>query len=99
MRHSSYQGQKVRLDLSIEVAKKIAEKGTRLKGAWRITSQTITVATGGEVKLSRFGRKYFEQNTTEEKNFFHPDEVIKNICAFYGIKETWSKDQKETLIL
>ena len=83
------------LDLSIEVAKKIAEKAHDSRELEGLLLKTITVATGGGSEITPgLVENILNKNTTEEKNFFHPDEVIKNICAFYGIKETMIKGPK-----
>jgi len=66
---------KYNLELSIEIAKKIAtSRGTEITPD--IVEDTIN------------------KKRLEEKRFFRPDEVIKNICIFYNIKETLIKGPK-----
>lgn len=82
------------IDLPIEVAKKIAEKAHDSRELEGLLLKTITAAS---VKGSEITSTIAENallSTQEEKHFFHPDEVIKNICSFYDIKETLLKGPK-----
>jgi len=83
------------LDLSIEAAKKIAERAHDSRELEGLLLKTITVATSkGSAITPNLVENTLNKNTPEERNFFHPDEVIRNICAFYDIKETLIKGPK-----
>ena len=80
------------LDLSIESAKKIAEKAHDSRELEGLLLKIITVATnrGSEITPGLIGDT-LSKNMAEERSFFHPDEIIRNICSFYDIKETMIK--------
>ncbi len=84
---------KFEFDLPIEVAKKIAEKilDTRnLEGnLLRIMTEYQTKGDGMETIAEKT-----LNNGKEEENHYHPDELIKNLCAFYRIKPTQIKSAK-----
>jgi chromosomal replication initiator protein len=83
------------LDLSIETAKKIAEKAHDSRELEGLLLRTITVANNrGEGITPELAENALNQKEDEEKSFFRPDEVIKNICSFYNIKETLIKGPK-----
>lgn len=83
------------LDLSIETAKKIAEKAHDSRELEGLLLKTITVAANrGEAITPELAQNSLSQVVNEEKNFFRPDEVIKSICSFYNIKETLIKGPK-----
>ena len=90
---------KYNIDLSIESAKKIAEGAHDSRELEGLLLKVITVSTnaGAEITpdlvVSMFGQR------PEDKVFFRPDEVIKNICAFYNIKETLIKGPKRDSFL
>lgn len=86
---------KYNLELSIETAKKIAEKAHDSRELEGLLLKTITVAMGrGTAVTPELVDNALHQNMIEEKNFFRPDEIIKNICSFYNIKETLIKGPK-----
>ncbi|MBF8250159.1 MAG: Chromosomal replication initiator protein DnaA [Candidatus Levybacteria bacterium] len=86
---------KYNLNLSIETAKKIAEKAHDSRELEGLLLKTITVATDrGAAITPELAENALHQNMLEEKNFFRPDEIIKNICNFYNIKETLIKGPK-----
>jgi len=86
---------KYNLDLSIEAAKKIAERAHDSRELEGLLLKTITVATGKGVEITpELVENALNQKMSEEKNFLRPDEVIKNICSFYNIKETLIKGPK-----
>jgi chromosomal replication initiator protein len=86
---------KYNLELSIEVAKKIAEKAHDSRELEGLLLKAITIAADrGTVITPELAEKALNQNVAEEKNFFRPDEIIKNICNFYNIKETLIKGPK-----
>jgi chromosomal replication initiator protein len=83
------------LDLSIETAKKIAEKAHDSRELEGLLLKTITIATNrGEGVTPELAENALSFNTGQENVFFRPDEVIKNICSFYNIKETLIKGPK-----
>jgi chromosomal replication initiator protein len=86
---------KYNLDLSIEAAKKIAEKAHDSRELEGLLLKTITVANEMKTEItSELAEDALNRSATEEKRFFRPDEVIKNICSFYNIKETLIKGPK-----
>ncbi len=86
---------KYNVDLSIETAKKIAEKAHDSRELEGLLLRTITVATSrGESITPSLAENALNQKMEEEKHFFRPDEIIKNVCAFYNIKETLIKGPK-----
>jgi chromosomal replication initiator protein len=86
---------KYNLDLSIETAKKIAEKAHDSRELEGLLLKTITIATAGGTDVTpELAEKALRQATEEDKLFFRPDEVIKGICSFYNIKETLIKGPK-----
>ncbi len=92
---------KYNLDISIEVAKKIAEKAHDSRELEGLLLKTITVATArGEQVTAAIVDTALNSETQGEKHFFRPDQVIKNVCSFYNIKETLIKGPKrETSIV
>jgi len=86
---------KYNLDLSMDTAKKIAEKAHDSRELEGLLLRTITVATnrGAEV-TPELVETALTNSSGEERSFFRPDEIIKNICSFYNIKETLIKGPK-----
>lgn len=83
------------LSLSIEIAKKIAEKAHDSRELEGLLLKTMTVAANRGVEITpELAEKVLNQNVEEGKKYFHPDEIIKNICTFYDIKETLIKGPK-----
>ena len=86
---------KYSLDLSIDVAKKIAEKTHDSRELEGLLLKTITVATAKGVEItSNLVEDALNQHGIEDDHFFRPDQVVKNICGFYNIKETLIKGPK-----
>ena len=86
---------KYNLDLSIDTAKKIAERAHDSRELEGLLLKTITIAANRGIPVTpELAEKALDQRTDEERNFFRPDEVIKNICFFYNIKETLIKGPK-----
>lgn len=86
---------KYNLELSIDVAKKIAGKTQDSRELEGLLLRTITVATakGAEI-TANLVEDALNQHGAEENHFFRPDQVVKNICSFYNIKETLIKGPK-----
>lgn len=82
------------LDLSIDSAKKIAEKAHDSRELEGLLLKTITVAKNNDMEITPEMVGNALQNAEEEKIYFRPDEVIRNICVFYNIKETVIKGPK-----
>src|SRR3989338_1262700 len=84
---------KLDFSLPIEIAKKIAEKilDTRiLEGnLLRIMTEFQTRGDGVEKIVEKL-----LNNGKDEGNHYHPDELIKNLCAYYRIKPTQIKSSK-----
>lgn len=85
---------KFNLNLPIEAAKKIAEKAHDSRELEGLLLRIITAAGGGAEITPALVEDALGATAAEEKKFFHPDEVIKNICSFYNIKETLIKGPK-----
>jgi chromosomal replication initiator protein len=86
---------KYNLDLSMDAAKKIAEKAHDSRELEGLLLRTITVANNKEVGVTpETVTMALNQNAPEERSFFRPDEVIRCICSFYNIKETSIKGPK-----
>ncbi len=86
---------KYSLDLSMEAAKKIAEKAHDSRELEGLLLKTITVATNkGEDVTPEIVDSAFSQQPEDERRFFHPDEIIRSVCSFYDIKETLIKGPK-----
>jgi chromosomal replication initiator protein len=83
------------LDLPIEVAKKIAERAHDSRELEGLLLRTITIASSKDTAITpELAQNAMNQGASEEKKYFRPDEVIKNICSFYNIKETLIKGPK-----
>jgi len=86
---------KYNLNLSMETAKKIAERAHDSRELEGLLLKMITIATGLSVEITpKLVEDSLSQNIDEERGSFRPDEVIKNICSFYNIKETLIKGPK-----
>lgn len=83
------------IDLSIEIAKKIAERAHDSRELEGLLLRTVTVATSRGVEITpELVENALNQNVDEEKQFFRPDEIIRSVCVFYNIKETLIKGPK-----
>ncbi|MDO8583109.1 MAG: chromosomal replication initiator protein DnaA [bacterium] len=87
-------GKKHGLNLSMEAAKRIAEKAHDSRELEGLLLKTITAADGGVEITPEIVDIALTSSGEEEKFFFRPDQIIKNICAFYNIKETLIKGPK-----
>lgn len=86
---------KYNLDLPIEAAKKIAEKAHDSRELEGLLLRAITASTSRGVEITPgLVDSTFSQQVSEDKHFFRPDEIIKNVCSFYNIKETLIKGPK-----
>jgi len=91
---------KYEFPLSIEVAKKIAEKSQDARKLEGVLLRIITEAqTTNEGVSDRLINKVLGENTETDENHYHPDEVIESVCAFYKIKSTQIKGDKRDSFL
>ncbi|PIZ99609.1 MAG: chromosomal replication initiator protein DnaA, partial [Candidatus Levybacteria bacterium CG_4_10_14_0_2_um_filter_35_8] len=82
-------------ELNIEIAKRIAEKdldGRSLEGLL-LRVITRTNAKGGE-PTDEILNDALDSKKEEDGNSFHPDDIIKNVCAFYRVKPTQIRGEK-----
>ena len=84
---------KFEFDLPIEVAKKIAEKILDTRSLEGNLLRIMTEYQAGGNNIEAIAEKTLN-NGIEEENHYHPDELIKNLCAFYRIKPTQIKSSK-----
>ena len=91
---------KYNLDLSIDAAKKIAEKTYDSRELEGLLLKAITVSESQGVEITPSLVEIALNQQNQDKNyFFRPDEIIKNVCAFYNIKETLIKGPKRSSFL
>jgi len=83
------------VELPIEIAKKIAEKDRDGRSLEGFLLRIITEAKnrGDELTMEIVEDVANDKKDTTGK-MFHPDEIIKNVCVFYGIKPTQIKGVK-----
>lgn len=83
------------MNLPIDLAKKIAGEYMDARSLEGLLLQIITRAkTLGEEIGEEMIDKVLSSRKEEETNAFHPDELIKNVCAFYKVKPTQVKGVK-----
>jgi chromosomal replication initiator protein len=83
------------LDLPMDVAKKIAEKAHDSRELEGLLLKTISFATNTNSPVTpELVEKSLSKDSGAEQGIFRPDEVIRNICSFYNIKETLIKGPK-----
>ena len=87
------------IDLPIEVAKQIAQKSQDTRQLEGFLLKTITEAKTKEAEITTDLVDDALNSRQEEKILFRPDEVIKNVCAFYNIKSTQIKGPKRSAYL
>ncbi|OGH15737.1 MAG: chromosomal replication initiator protein DnaA [Candidatus Levybacteria bacterium RIFCSPHIGHO2_02_FULL_37_10] len=88
---------KYNIDLSIEIAKKIAEKARDSRELEGLLLKAITIATAEKKDITLdMVENILYDHSTEPKYFLHPNQVIRNICSYYNIKETLIKGQKRS---
>lgn len=88
------------IDLSIDIAKKIAEKAqdTRMLEGHLLRVITEAKAKGVEVSL-KLADLALNNSLIEQKRPRHPDDLIKNVCSFYDIKPLQIKSAKRNAYL
>ena len=91
---------KYNIDLSIEEAKKIAEKTHDSRELEGLLIKVITVSKTKDLEINGdLIDNALSGKRGEEQLFFRPDDVIKNICSFYNIKPTLIKGPKRNASL
>jgi chromosomal replication initiator protein len=86
--------------LSMESAKLIAEKVQDARGLEGLLLRIITQAQASDGQISEeLISKIVSIGKDEKINSFHPDELIKNVCDFYKVKETQLKSPKRDAFL
>jgi chromosomal replication initiator protein len=86
--------------LSMESAKLIAEKVQDARGLEGLLLRIITQAQASDGQISEeLILKIVSIGKDEKINSFHPDEIIKNVCDFYKVKETQLKSPKRDAFL
>ncbi len=82
-------------DLPIEIAKTIAEKS---QDARSLEGTMLRIVTEAETRGTSIGNELvlsvLETGRQSERNEFHPDDVINNICDYYKIKPTQIRSAK-----
>jgi chromosomal replication initiator protein len=88
------------INLSIGSAKIIAEKAQDARSLEGLLLRIITQAqSNGEEINEDFISRVMGEDKKEDHSYFHPDEIINNICSFYKIKPTQLKSQKRDSFL
>lgn len=83
------------IDLSMESAKKIAEKAHDSRELEGLLLRTITVASSSNEEITpSLTERALKGNADEEKTYYRPDDVVKSVCSFFNIKETLIKGPK-----
>lgn len=85
---------KFNFDLDIETAKVIAEKTDDTRELEGLLLRVMTEASTQDSTASPELATSALSGRVENKSAFHPEEVLKNICDFYGIKPTQLKGAK-----
>lgn len=87
------------VDLSIDVAKNIAQKSQDVRQLEGLLLRVVTEAKTKGEEITTFAAEDALSNHQEEKRLFHPDELIKHVCGFYNIKPTQIKSPKRSAYL
>jgi chromosomal replication initiator protein len=83
------------VNLSMEVAKLIAQKAQDVRGLEGLLLRIITQAQAGDGEITEdLVSSVLSLNKDEKMNSFHPDEIIRNVCFFYKVKSTQLKSPK-----
>ena len=85
---------KYNFDLSIEIAKIIAEKTEDTRELEGMLLRVMTQATDSEDGATPALAKRALLGNGHRAKTFYPEEVIKSVCSFYGIKSTQLKGEK-----
>ncbi|MCL5439141.1 MAG: chromosomal replication initiator protein DnaA [Patescibacteria group bacterium] len=83
------------IDLSVEIAKIIAEKVQDVRSLEGTLLRILTEAkTLGTEITEDLAKKTLSGRGEEKKEHIHPEDIIKNVCVFYNIKSTQIKGPK-----
>lgn len=86
---------KYSFELSMDVAKAIAEKTQDTRELEGLLLRVITESSShGMLPTPETVSKVWGHEEELKRDSYHPDEIIKNTCSFYGIKETQLKSPK-----
>ncbi|MEX2007515.1 MAG: chromosomal replication initiator protein DnaA [Candidatus Levyibacteriota bacterium] len=80
--------------ISIEVAKKVAEKTQDARSLEGALLKLITIAQAGDSEITIELAEQVLGNKEDEFVNHHPDDIIKSICSFYKTKPTLIKGAK-----
>lgn len=85
---------KYNFDLSIEVAKKIAEEIFDTRSLEGNLLRLMTEAEKSSSSVDTIVDRLMGNEASKHINRFHPDEIIKTLCNYYGLKPTQIKSSK-----
>jgi len=85
---------KFNFDLDIDTAKIIAEKTNDTRALEGLLLRVMTEATTQDKEASPELAQSALKGGIEPKRAFYPDDILKNICDFYGVKPTQVKGSK-----
>lgn len=86
---------KYNVDLSIEVAKTLAEHVEDVRSLEGTLLRVITRAQPSQEAITvELALRTLNQNKQEPNEHLHPDDIVKSACFFYGIKPTQLKGPK-----
>jgi chromosomal replication initiator protein len=86
--------------LSVDMAKLIAQKAQDARGLEGLLLRVVTQAQAADGEITEdIVSRILSINKGEKLNSFHPDEIIKNVCYFYKIKNTQLKSAKRDAFL
>ena len=88
------------IDLSVDIAKKIAEKTQDTRALEGYLLRVITEAKTKRTEITpELAEAALSNNRQEQKRPRHPDDLIKEVCAFYNIKPLQIKSAKRNAYL
>jgi len=88
------------IDLPIDIAKKIAEKTQDARALEGYLLRVITEAKTKRTEITpELAEIVLNNNQQEQKRPRHPDDLIKEVCAFYDIKPLQIKSAKRSAYL
>ncbi|MFH1186645.1 MAG: chromosomal replication initiator protein DnaA [Candidatus Levyibacteriota bacterium] len=86
---------KYNFELSMEAAKRIAEQDLDGRSLEGVLLRVVTRASTANGELTDdILDEILESKKREDASVFHPDDIIKNVCSFYRIKQTQIKGAK-----
>jgi len=85
---------KYNFDLPIQTAKKIAEKILDTRSLEGSLLRLMTEMETNLESIDTLTNQILYRESLENSSTYHPDDIIKNLCAFYRIKPTQIKSPK-----